>query len=352
MRIKVSMLIMCLIFSIVFFSSVEGKNKRNITNGSIPIVSLPVSKNIPSGEITLYSKITDPELLDPKAGAFDKNGNIFVLDSKACEIYKFSPKGILLKKAGKKGNGPAENVFPVKIVIFKDKLFIVDYSRPYINIFDLDLKFIEQKKFERMNQPSDIIFLNEKELIITSPTMPLALKNRIFVYDMNGRLKSMHIQAEFDYKNATQGRNINLNFPPLVSIDSKNGNIWSAEIDSYLIDSYDNSFKLKKTFKGDIEFRTKEHSIGQDNQLKMKIPVDKGLFFKVIGGRIYYCYKFHEETILDIISNEKLIKRYKLAQIKRIFDMENEDKIMVVYADDESEDEDATPVVGIIKLNK
>ena len=61
-------------------------------------VLLALKKNVTAGSLTTELKITHQDLFSPKSGLVDKKGNIFVLDNKTCEIFKFSPGGKLLKK--------------------------------------------------------------------------------------------------------------------------------------------------------------------------------------------------------------------------------------------------------------
>lgn len=78
----------------------------------------------------------------------DDSGNVFVLDSKAFKIYKFSGNGKQLKSFGHRGQGPADFVQPHSVYWDKNRL-IVNEARDWISIFDKNGTFIQRLKIQK-----------------------------------------------------------------------------------------------------------------------------------------------------------------------------------------------------------
>jgi hypothetical protein len=300
------------------------------------------------GKVTVRQKITHPDFANPQAGLVDKKGNIYVLDRKTCETLKFSPRGKLLKKTGGRGSGPGENTMPVRLRRLDDKLYIFDYQRPYVNILDLELNLVAQDKFPRMIWTLDAVFINKNEFVVSSTTMPLTLQHKFFVFSLDGKMKSMEVKIDdYSVASATKGNRLNLMYPPLLSIDDKTGELWTGEIVTYRIEGYGKNFKKQKILDGNIPFRLEERKVGRDSGYKMKFPKDKGIFINVIGGKIFYGYRFHDEAILDVIANEKNIRRFKLNKIEKILSLIDENRLLVSFSYGEGEEAIS---IGIIKI--
>ncbi|MDY0297628.1 MAG: 6-bladed beta-propeller [Acidobacteriota bacterium] len=95
----------------------------------------------------------------------DHDGNIFVFDSGRCVIRKYNQKGVFVKEAGKKGQGPEEFLGVSGIVVWKDSLLIYDYINKRLSQYDFDLEFIKSEKlnyaFSRgMECNQDYLFFN------------------------------------------------------------------------------------------------------------------------------------------------------------------------------------------------
>ena len=73
--------------------------------------------------------------------ATDEKGFIYLTDSLDYSVKKFNDKGVLIKKAGRKGQGPGEFMFPVLIECSQGLIYVADQTMPGIQVFDSDLKF-------------------------------------------------------------------------------------------------------------------------------------------------------------------------------------------------------------------
>jgi hypothetical protein len=84
----------------------------------------------------------DMTLLQWTGVAADEDGSIFVLDALDCALKKFDDRGRLVRRTGRKGQGPGEFEFPVLLALSGDRLFAADQRRLGIQVFDRDLRFL------------------------------------------------------------------------------------------------------------------------------------------------------------------------------------------------------------------
>jgi hypothetical protein len=71
----------------------------------------------------------------------DGEGFIYVTDAMDYSLKKFDAQGKLVKKTGRKGQGPGEFMAPRALVSSGNRLFVTDQSVPGIQVFDNDLKY-------------------------------------------------------------------------------------------------------------------------------------------------------------------------------------------------------------------
>jgi len=318
-------------------------------------VLLELKKNVTAGSFTTELKISHQDIYSPKSGLVDNKGNIFVLDNKTCEIFKLSPGGKLLKKNGRKGVGPGENKLPIKILLNKDKIYVIDFRMPYVNSFDLELNFLEQKKFTKLFYPFDAAFINDNQFIVSSTFLPVRYRYKYFIFNSSGET-SMKVKIDFDSSpDVTKQPGLTFKYINLLDIDHKTGDLWSAGTSSYYFEHYGKDYELLNVIKGNLQFKTRDLTAGQaqGNRITMKVPSDRGTFFSVSGNRIYYGYIFDKETILDVISKDFKVVRFKLPHVRRIFYLIDEKRILVNIVEENSEDGqiDENDFIAIIKLN-
>jgi hypothetical protein len=99
---------------------------------------------------------------------FDKNGNLFVLDSKNWRINKYSPKGLFLQSLElKKGKGPGDYVRPSRIAIDKDdKIYIADRFKR-VTILDKKGKVLKLFEIREKGMPANIAVGPANSLYLT-----------------------------------------------------------------------------------------------------------------------------------------------------------------------------------------
>jgi len=90
------------------------------------------------------SEIYQP--IKPNDVAVNQNGDVFILDSKECQIIKLDAEGNEVTRFGKKGQGPGEFQFPSQLQTFEDRVFLLDLIAKNLLSFDRSGKFIEQWK--------------------------------------------------------------------------------------------------------------------------------------------------------------------------------------------------------------
>lgn len=117
--------------------------------------------------------------------ATDPEGNIYVTDSMDYSIKKFDARGRLIKKAGKKGQGPGEFLAPRLIEYNKGLLYVNDERIPGIQIFDNDLNYKGHIPI-KMPIAHFKVLSNDRLAISTIPTKKSAA---ILVFDFHGDLK-------------------------------------------------------------------------------------------------------------------------------------------------------------------
>lgn len=333
-----------LLLSIQSLFIVTGCTKENSGQNQEPkTIVLDIESITKFGKLSIELRVTNSDLINPTHGTVDEKGNIYIVDSRACKIFRFSTDGKLLGKAGRKGNGPQEFGMAVKILKSDERLYVFDYQRPYVNVFNTELKFLEQKKFPQLMAPIDAAFVNKNEFLITSAPMQMNLKHKFFLFNRDGNMTAKYEKIEkYDPSKAFQGNRLNMSFPTLISYDPKTGNLWSAEMTSYKIEKYGKGFNKIKVLQGNIEFRMKDQNVAR-GQYKMKRPEDRPVFLKVIGGKIFYGYKFHDEILLDIIEDERIIRRLKSNKVRKFLSLIDESRFLVSFSGEESS-------VGIVRI--
>ncbi len=100
------------------------------------------SLDIELEEILSIGSLDDDTLFMWTGVAADENGNIYVLDAMDYSLKKFDPSGLLVKRVGRKGQGPGEFIAPRLLAASQNYLFTTDQSLPGIQMFDQSLEFV------------------------------------------------------------------------------------------------------------------------------------------------------------------------------------------------------------------
>jgi len=79
---------------------------------------------------------------DPRDIDADNEGNIYVLDTRACTIKKYNPEGKYLRNIGRVGEGPGEFQRPRRLCISREgNIFVADWNTDKIHILNSEGKF-------------------------------------------------------------------------------------------------------------------------------------------------------------------------------------------------------------------
>jgi len=116
----------------------------------------------------------------------DLSNNIYLTDSIDYSIKKFKEDGTLLKKAGRRGQGPGEFLAPRLIKYFDRFLYVTDQNKPGIQVFDEELNY---KESIPLRVPVFDFKVLSKNLIAVSTLIPNESSKCIFFYDEKGNLK-------------------------------------------------------------------------------------------------------------------------------------------------------------------
>jgi hypothetical protein len=109
----------------------------------------------------------------------DDERNIYVLDSKKTEVFKYDENGLFKLSFGQEGQGPGQFENPRAIATHKDKIYILDFFK--IIVFRNDGTFLSS--FPIDFQGIDIAFDDKGQLVVSGP----GKQNIFHVYD-NARL--------------------------------------------------------------------------------------------------------------------------------------------------------------------
>ncbi len=112
----------------------------------------------------------DDDLLYMWAGiATDEEGNIYISDAMDYSIKKFSSSGQLLKKVGRRGQGPGEFLAPRLLASWNGQLFAIDQTVSGVQVFDHELNYKYKVPFKW--PISDIKVLSDNFIAVISFSM-------------------------------------------------------------------------------------------------------------------------------------------------------------------------------------
>lgn len=93
-------------------------------------------------EVLTVGSLDDDTLFQWVGVATDSLQNIYITDSLDYSLKKFNSSGILLKKTGRRGQGPGEFLAPRLIDCTSKKLYVTDQNILGIHVFDKGLEFV------------------------------------------------------------------------------------------------------------------------------------------------------------------------------------------------------------------
>lgn len=114
----------------------------------------------------------------------DLQKQIYVSDAMDYSLKKFDPQGKLLKKTGRRGQGPGEFLAPRFLDSSEKYLYVIDQNLPGIQVFNKNLEFIFRLPLQL--PVVDIKVLSDDEIAVAS-----LLSNRsgaIYIIDAEGEV--------------------------------------------------------------------------------------------------------------------------------------------------------------------
>jgi outer membrane protein assembly factor BamB len=100
-------------------------------------------------------------------------------------LKKFDNKGNLIKKTGRKGQGPGEFLAPRYLGISSKLLYVIDQFKPGIQVFDKNLSYSHSIS---VSMPVyDLKVLDDDQIAVV--TISTAKAGRIFIFNSKGKIK-------------------------------------------------------------------------------------------------------------------------------------------------------------------
>lgn len=141
-------------------------------------------KKISLEEVLSIGRLDDDVLFQWAGVVTDSQGNIYVTDSMDYSLKKFDPQGKLVKKEGRKGQGPGEFMAPRLLDCTEKFLYASDQYIPGVQVFDKELNF--KRRLSIKKPISDLKILSDSQIAIV--TLLMDQISSIFIYDAEGEL--------------------------------------------------------------------------------------------------------------------------------------------------------------------
>ena len=133
-------------------------------------------------EVLSIGTFDDDNLFQWVGIAVDPDERIYVMDAMDYSLKKFGADGKLLKKAGRKGQGPGEFLAPRLLVRSDGHLFVTDQNTPGIQVFDHALNFV--RRIPIKIPIGDIQALSNNRIAVVA--LLIDRPGSIHVYDLEG----------------------------------------------------------------------------------------------------------------------------------------------------------------------
>ncbi len=154
-------------------------------------------KTISVEEVLSIGSLDDDVLYMWVGVTTDSKGNIYLTDTMDYSIKKFNDRGLLVKRAGRKGQGPGEFLAVRLVKYFNGLLYVTDQSRPGIQVFDEDLNYLQLVPFNM--QIWDLNILSENKIFISSPFIANPEKIMVIDFEGNSKLEMSSFDGRQDY---------------------------------------------------------------------------------------------------------------------------------------------------------
>jgi len=295
----------------------------------------------------IFFSISDVEI--------DKRGNIYISDTKQSSISKYDKEGKFIKRVGKYGQGPTDfGNRGLKMKLYKNNLYVNDFSNNRINVLNNNLKIIENIKLNGKRFFNEFFVIEDK--FVGPVFIPSKDNNKIYVYNMKGERNIGFFNILPDYANSIKRSKLTLG---VVSTYSHLIMDYS-DIDKEFIITF--SFPGKRTYL--YFFNNKGVSIKKidvtvinnykfpkfllkypfyNSSLYKTLRIDSLFFFKTDYILLHYKYNtlkkmktVNTESVLLIIdkSNGKIINKININEGFRVLKVKNDILYMKNFNDE------------------
>ena len=185
------------------FCSDEYENKI-YAFGPDQIITFPEAN--PNGESIFKwgSSGSNPgELNGPTGLAFDKENNLYVVDSKNNRIQLFSSTGDFIRQWGNKGNGPGEFNNPWGLTLdYEGNVYVADWGNNRVQKFDSNDNYLSSFGYSEerevcLNRPAHVAIDNEGDVYVTDWG-----NKRVQIYEPDGEIMASLYGDADDYSKA------------------------------------------------------------------------------------------------------------------------------------------------------
>lgn len=260
-----------------------------------------------------YFPSSDPEkdgLIFRQLGsiASDSDGRVALLDSLECRVYLFSPSGKLISSFGRRGQGPGEFSFPMKVDFYEDFIYVFDPTGRTLQFFKYDGSFIRLIKL--FKSYSDVVIDGEGRLYCSLMMKRGAGPKLIDLLSDDGSLL-------FSFGDPEKIDDIPLGYTNEVKVLSMSQNsVFLGFITTGQVKTYDSQGRLLRNILDVRDYLKSEF----DYNLKQFAKLDRGekvgyrhLFesVKVFGKGIYFLRSTADRyELIEMNENLALTKRY------------------------------------------
>lgn len=156
-----------------------------VPHAHLPFLSGKDIQKIFLEEVLSIGSLDDDTLFQWVGVISDSDSYIYVTDNMDYSLKKFDDKGNLIKKTGRKGQGPGEFLAPRYLGISNEFLYVTDQFKPEIQVFDKNLNYSHSVP---VSMPvSDLKVLYDDEIAVT--TISMAKAGRVFIFNSKGKIK-------------------------------------------------------------------------------------------------------------------------------------------------------------------
>lgn len=259
----------------------------------------------------------------------DNSGNIYVLDMADCAVKKFSNKGVLIRKYGRRGRGPGEFMSPFRIDLTENgKLLVLDPNLNKCELFEGN----NTKQFKLSSMPLGVCLVDSMYFATLQFLNPFDYSALTKHYIVNG--------SSEECQNLILINNNDVNLGPITFLQ---GDILSIDKNSFVyIPLFMNHF-VKYSNKGKIVFahnmidNIKLPTIHKDNSkmTDFRLPEEyrSSLTAFVVDNKLYnvsYQAMKKKSTGIDYV-----IDVYSLSQGEYLYSFKllDQEKMLNIYMD-------------------